>query len=171
MKDGRLASVGRGKLLTRPRCTETLCVASLQIAAAVNMTAAFAFQTIVKMSGDYDTGNHNYYMYKQPADPWQIILYDADQGLGCVLWSAPADAGNTRGNLYGAGYPGASDFNHFFKGTGGAMSTTFEAEYLAFVRSVLRMPAMLECRSVRQCNLACPESFARMNAPCALANV
>lgn len=52
------------------------------VQAAVNMTSIFVYQASVTLTGNIDTGSHNYYMSKQPGQPWRIISVDPDWSWG-----------------------------------------------------------------------------------------
>ena len=56
-----------------------------EVAAAINMTSVFIYQSSVAMIGNTDTGDHNYYMSKQPGQPWRIINADPDWSWGHCL--------------------------------------------------------------------------------------
>jgi spore coat protein CotH len=56
-----------------------------EVAAAINMTSVFIYQSSVAIIGNTDTGTHNYYMSKQPGQPWRIINADPDWSWGHCL--------------------------------------------------------------------------------------
>ena len=45
---------------------------------AINMTSIFVYQASVVLGDNTDTGGHNYYMTKQPNQPWRIVNADPD---------------------------------------------------------------------------------------------
>lgn len=49
-----------------------------QVAAAMNMTSVFVYQASVALISNIDSGSHNYFMSKQPDQPWRIINVDPD---------------------------------------------------------------------------------------------
>ena len=52
---------------------------------AINMTSIFIYQSSVAVIGNTDTGSHNYYLIKQPQQPWRIINADPDWSWGHCL--------------------------------------------------------------------------------------
>jgi len=52
---------------------------------AINMTSVFIYQSSVAVIGNTDTGSHNYYMIKQPRQPWRVINADPDWSWGHCL--------------------------------------------------------------------------------------
>ena len=53
-----------------------------EVAAAINLTSVFVYQSSVALGVNIDTGSHNYYMSKQPGQPWRVINVDPDWSWG-----------------------------------------------------------------------------------------
>ena len=53
-----------------------------EVAGVMNLTAAFLYQAMLVINANIDSGDHNYYIYKQPSKPWAVVNIDSDWGWG-----------------------------------------------------------------------------------------